>query len=211
MTDVARLGPRLLAAVRGRDLAVSYAGVVIVVAIALSLVPSRVADRFILDSSTNLVNLRQHPPFVLVVSAFVEPAVWHVWIVVPLVWAYGTLQRWLGRGAVLITVVLGHVGTTLFVATVLTAGMVHGRIALAEDRATDVGVSYGLVTVMGLLSLRVPPRWQGWYLAGISLGLVGQLLIVRSFTDLGHLVAWILGLGLALLVGRAQLAIRPSS
>jgi hypothetical protein len=105
-----------------------------------------------------------------------------------------------------VTEVIGHVGATLVVATALTAGIVHGRIALAEVAATDVGVSYGLVTVAGLLAARVSPRVSGAYRALLSAALVGALLFGRSFTDLGHLVGWLLGLGLALLVSRARRA-----
>lgn len=157
------------------------------------------------------MNLRQHPPFVLLVSAFVEPAVWQLWIVVPLVWVYGALQRWLGRGAVLITIVLGHVGSTLFVATMLAAGMVHGRAAAGAEQATDVGVSYGLVTGMGLLALRVSPRWRVRYVAGVSTVVIALLVTGRSFTDLGHAVAWLLGLALAVLVGRGRRAVGDSA
>jgi hypothetical protein len=41
-----------------------------------------------------------------------------------------------------------------------------------------------------------------WYVV-LSVYFVGSLLIVRSFTDLGHLVAWVLGVSLAVLVSRA--------
>jgi hypothetical protein len=181
--------------------------VVVTLAVAVALMPDHQANRFVLDTSTNLVNLRQHPPFVLVVSAFVEPSIQQLWIVVPLVWAIGALQRWLGRAAVIITVVLGHVGATLFVATVLTAGIAHGRIALSEATATDVGVSYGLVAVLGLLSASfVRDFIRRWYLTALTAGLVLALVVGRSFTDLGHLVAWSLGLALALLVHRARTA-----
>ena len=201
-------GRRLVAFVRGRDLAIGYAVVVVVTALWLSLVRAPVADRVILSSSTNLVNLRLHPPFVLAVSAFVEPSIRQLWIVVPLVWALGAPQRWLGRAAVVVTVLLGHVGATLFVATVLTAGIVHGRIALSEATATDVGVSYGLVAVLGLLSAAlVPGARRRWYLAAFTAGFVLALVAGRSFTDLGHLIAWILGLALALLVHRARTAV----
>jgi hypothetical protein len=188
----------------GSDLTVAYAGVVCVLAVALTVLPERVADRFILDSSTNLVNLRTHPPFVLVVSAFVEPTIWQLWIVVPLLVVYGVLQRWLGRAAVVITAALGHVGATLFVATIISAGIAHGKIALSQAEAADVGVSYGLVAAMGLLAAWVPRRWTPWYTAGWSAAFVVALVVGRSFTDLGHACAWSIGLGLAVLVHRAQ-------
>jgi hypothetical protein len=190
--------------VAGSDLALVYAGVVIVLAIALTLVPERVAHRFVLDSSTNLVNLRAHPPYVLLVSAFVEPSIWQLWVVVPLLVVYRELQRWLGRAAVVITAVLGHIGATLFVSTILTAGIAHGRASLSQAHVADVGVSYGLVAALGLLAERVPDRWRHWYSTGFSAVFAFLLVAFRGFTDLGHLCAWLIGLGLAVLVGRAR-------
>jgi hypothetical protein len=188
----------------GGDVGLVYAAAVTALGLALTVLPDQVAARFVLDSSTNLVNLRQHPPFVLVVSAFVEPSVWQLWIVVPMVVVYGLIQRWLGRAAVVISAVLGHVGATLFVATILTAGIAHGRIALAQARATDVGVSYGLIAGLGLLAARVPQRWMPRYALGFSVALATALIVSRSFTSLGHLCAWTIGLALAVLVQRAQ-------
>lgn len=190
----------------GRDAGLVYAGIVLAITVALGLLPGSVADRVVQDSSTNLVNLRRHPPFVLLVSAFVEPSGWDLWVVVPLVWAFGVLQRWLGRAAVLITATLGHVGVTVFVATFLTAGIVHGRVSLSEATATDVGVSYALVTVLGLISARLSRRLVRGYVVLLTLGLIAAVVLGRSFTDLGHLAAWVLGLGLAHLVRRAQSA-----
>ena len=99
---------------------------------------------------------------------------------------------------------MGHIGATLSVATILTAGIAHGRISLAEQHATDVGVSYGLVAVAGLLVARIPRRWARPTAPAVSVTLVGVLLMNRTFTDLGHVVAWLIGLGMALLVLRAR-------
>lgn len=203
MQTAAGLRTQLNRRLAGSDLALVYAGVVAVLAVALTMMPARMANRLVVDSSTNLANLRAHPPFVLVVSAFVEPSVWQLWILVPLLLAYTELQRWLGRAAVVITAVLGHVGATLFVSTILAAGVAHGRIQLSVRNATDVGVSYGLVAVLGLLAARVPRRWRAWYVTGFSVGFVVALIGRRGFTDLGHVSAWAIGLGLAVLVDRA--------
>jgi hypothetical protein len=187
---------------RGRDLAVGYAAVVVAVAIGLAVAPPSVAERVISSGSTNLANLRQHPPFVLVVSAFVEPTLLQLWIVAPLMWALGELQRWLGRAAVVVTVVLGHVAATLFVSTILIAGIAKDRIPFTEATATDVGVSYGLAAALGVLMARFRAV-RGRYVAALSAFFMVLLMIGRSFTDLGHLVAWTIGLSVALIVTRA--------
>ena len=203
----------MLGWLRRRDAAVSYAVVVLVLAVAIGLLPGRLAQRFVINSSTNLANLRSHPPYVLLVSAFVISPLWQVWILAPAVWVYGEIQRWLGRGSVLVVAVLGHVGATLFVATMISAGIAHGQVSLAEARGADVGVSYGLVTAMGLLAARLPVHRRagglGWVTRDVYVGLVSAALVLllvldRSFTDLGHLSAWGIGLSLAWLLVQAS-------
>ena len=189
---------------RGRDVALGYAAVVCTTTLALALVPDAVARKVIFSSSTNLVNLRSHPPFVLVVSAFVEPSVRELWVVLPMLWALGALQRWMGRTVVVISAGLGHVGATLAVSTVLAAGIARNRIAPAEQAATDVGISYGLVAVVGVLAARLTGVRRRWYISGFTADFVAAFLLSRSFTDLGHLFAWLLGLALAALVSRAR-------
>jgi hypothetical protein len=192
------------ASLAGRDVGIGYGALVVVVGLALALASPSVADAVVRGSSTNLDNLRLHPPLVLVVSAVVEPSLWDLWIVVPLVWALGELQRRLGRAAVVVAVALGHVGATLFVATILTAGIAHGRVALSAAAATDVGVSYGLATVLGLLTAGVRPPRRRWFRLVPTVGFIVVLWWDRTFTDLGHLAAWVVGLGLSVLVVRAE-------
>ncbi|WP_088287882.1 rhomboid-like protein [Kineosporia sp. A_224] len=196
--------------VRGRDVAVTYGAVVAVAAVLLQVAPDAVAQEVVLRSSTNLVNLRQHLPFALVVSAFLVPTPAQVLLVVPLVWALGAVQRRLGRGAVVLTAALGHVGATLVVSTMLLAGITHGRVALSVATAPDVGVSYVLVAALGLLTVWAPQgRRRPLVLAGSAV--LGTVLAVdRAFTDLGHLAAWLLGLALASFVGRAARAARET-
>jgi hypothetical protein len=85
----------------------------------------------------------------------------------------------------------------------LTAGIARDRVPLTAASATDVGVSYGLVAVLGLLSARPGWRRRRTYSAILGTGLLAMLLVSRSFTDLGHLVAWLVGLTVALVVRKA--------
>lgn len=67
----------------------------------------------------------------------------------------------------------------------------------------DVGVSYGLAAVGGLLVVRIPRRHLLLYLSLVGAFLIAGLLGFRSFTELGHLTAFVIGLALAQLVRRA--------
>ena len=148
-------------------------------------------------SSTNLVNLRERPLSVLFASAFVISPVAGLWIVVPMVVAYGELQRWLGRVSLFVVAVLGHVGATLFVATMEVTELAKGRVGFSIAVSPDVGVSYGLAAVAGVLVVRVPGAWRRRYVIASLVVIVGQFLILRNFTGLGHLTAWLIGLAVA--------------
>jgi hypothetical protein len=199
---------RLWSFCRGRDLALGYAVVVTVVAVALAIVPRSVHDEVVLQSSTNLNNLRHHPISVLIVSAFVLGSPAELAEIPLLIWAYGALQRWLGRGAAVITGAFGHVGATLFVAVLLAAGITRGRVSPAVGTFADVGVSYGLAAVAGLCTLRVPRRWRTAYLIVLIGILASALVLSHTFTDVGHATAFCIGTSLAVLVSAGHRSAR---
>ena len=197
---------RLLA---GADLAWAYVAVVLVVAVVVRVLPGTRTQDLVLESSTNLDNLRHTPLLVLGASAFVVSSLWGLWILVPLVVAFAAAQRWLGRAATVIVAVLGHVGATLFVAVLLAAGINDGLIDADVARAPDVGVSYGLAAVAGLLVARVPRRRRPWYALGLLAFAVAPLLADPDFTGIGHVTAVLLGFALAVLVNQAAHRARP--
>jgi hypothetical protein len=187
---------------RGADVGWAYAAVVVVVAVVMRLLPGTTTEELVLDTSTNLDNLRHTPLLVLGASAFVVAPPTGLWILVPLVVVFGAAQRWLGRAATVIAAALGHVGVTLFVAVLLAAGIDDGRLSPSLARAEDVGVSYAVATLAGLLVGRVPRRMRPWYAAGLLVLVAGALVIDPDFTDLGHLSAVLLGFAFAVLATR---------
>ena len=117
---------------------------------------------------------------------------------------YGAAQRWLGATATAVVAVLGHVGATLFVAVLLAAGLTHGVLAPEIAEAPDVGVSYGLVAVAGLLAARVPAGWRrrAYVLALLAYCLLPAL-VDPDFSDAGHLTAAFIGVAVAVVSHRA--------
>ena len=201
-----RLRKQLRELWRGCDIAVVYAILVVVVSIVVAVQPPALLRDLVQTSSTNLVNLRQRPLTVLFVSPFVVSPVSGLWIVLPMLVGYGELQRWLGRASVLIVGVLGHVGATLFVATMEITQLAKGRVGFSIAVRPDVGVSYGLAAVAGILVAEVPAPWRRRYLMASLIVIVGQFLILRNFTGLGHLTAWLIGLAMAVPVSHVMRA-----
>jgi hypothetical protein len=192
--------------VRSSDLAIGYAVAVVVIAVVLSLLSKQTHDRVVLDCSTNLVNLRAHPLWVLFASAFVVSSLIGLWQIPLLLLLYAAAQRWVGRAATIVVALIGHVGATLFVATLLTTGIFHGWLARSIARTSDVGISYGLACLTGFLLLQVPRRWRIGYLI-MTLGyFVSPLLYDPNPTSVGHTTALTLGLGVALVADRAATA-----
>ncbi len=191
-----RSARELIELVRGSDLAMIYALLVIIIGVVLATASRATHNRVVAQSSTNLVNLRDHPLSVLFASAFIVSSIAELWQVVLLLPVYAAAQRWVGRVATIVVAAIGHVGATLFVATLLSAGIFHGWLARSVDRTTDVGVSYALACVAGFLVVRVPIRWRVPYLVVALAYFAAPLLFVPSFTAVGHATA--LGLGLSL-------------
>jgi hypothetical protein len=172
----------------------AYAVILVSVSTAMVVLGPRVHDRIISHASTNLHNLSNGRIGTLFGSAFVvEAGPIYVWLP-GLVCLLAVAELLWGSGRLLITFVLGHVGTTLLVALGLTTAIELRWLPGSLSRATDVGMSYGAAAVVGSLTGAIPQRWRpawiGWWLAvGVAVVALG-----RDFTDIGHAVA--LGLGM---------------
>ncbi len=192
--------------IRRSDLALAYAAVVTVIAVALAFASDATHDRVIAETSTNLHNLHDHPLWVLFASAFVVSSLGGLWQLLLLLPLYATAQQWVGRLATIIVAAIGHVGATLFVATLLSAGIFHRWLNRGVARASDVGISYGLAALAGFLVLHVPQRWRTIYLVAALVYFGAPLLFAPSFTAMGHASALLLGLSLAWLAHRVAAA-----
>jgi len=154
----------------------------------------RVRAHVIALASTNLHNLAHGHLATLFGSAFVTDA-GPIWFWLPCLVCLLALAELIWRsGRLALVFVAGHVGTTLLVAAGLTAAIELGWLPLSISRASDVGVSYGAVAVLGALTAAVPRRWRpvwiGWWL---PVGIVSAALSA-DFTDVGHSVALVLGM-----------------
>lgn len=173
-----------------------YAVVLVGVSLTLRLLGPHARDAAVSRMSTNLHNLRHGHIGTLVGSAFVDESdaiyVWLPGLVCLL--ALGELI-WRSTGLV-VAFAVGHIGATLIVAAGLAAALRAGWLPMSVARASDVGVSYGAVCVLGALTASIPSRWRavwiGWWLGVAVVAAVGA-----DFTAFGHILALLLGIRLS--------------
>ncbi|MBS9533067.1 hypothetical protein KIH27_05625 [Mycobacterium sp. M1] len=175
---------------------VTYAVTVATVAVTLLMLEPRSRGQIVTQASTNLDNLRHGRLGTLFSSALVVDAdsgPIYLWLpglvcllaLAELLWRSGRLA------AVFAT---GHVGASLLVAAGLTGAVRLGWLPWTVAFARDVGMSYGAAAVVGALTAAIPRRfraaWIGWWLALA----VGTSVTCVEFTDIGHVVALLLGM-----------------
>ena len=173
---------------------VAYAVTLLLVATTLLVLGPRVQDRVVSHLSTNLHNLAHGHLGTLLGSAFVT-ADGQVYVLLPGLVCLLALAELLWRsGRLVLAFALGHIGATLIVAVGLAAAIKFGWLPISIARASDVGLSYGAMAVLGTLTAAIPPRWRpawiGWWLA-VALVVVAS---GADFTAAGHTVALMLGM-----------------
>ncbi|MUL63500.1 hypothetical protein BOO86_03415 [Mycobacterium sp. CBMA 234] len=174
-----------------------YAVLLIAATVTFRALEPRIQDRVLAYTSTNLHNLAHGHIGTLLSSAFIaDDGLFFLWLpgFVCLLAAAELLWR---SGRLLVVFSVGHVVTTLVVAAGLAVAVEAGWLPWSISRVADVGVSYGVLTVVGALTAAVPARlkpvWLGWWLAGAAAVLAAS----GDFTEAGHVVAFGLGLLIA--------------
>jgi tRNA(Arg) A34 adenosine deaminase TadA len=154
----------------------------------------RILRTLLQSTSTNLHHLASDPLRVLFQSLlWIDGSYWWPYLLIFTVFL-APAERWLGHLRWAAVGLACHVG-----ATYLSEGYLYWAIheSAASSRlidARDVGVSYFVVGIVGVLFYRVPRRWRWGYLA-LAVGLIGGALALRvDFTNIGHLCALFLGL-----------------
>lgn len=135
----------------------------------------------VLFSSLLWIDGRNLEPYLLLFTLFLAPA-----------------ERWLGQLRWLTVGLTAHIG-----ATYLSEGMLYFAIQTRDAaermvQSRDIGVSYFLVGVMGVLTYHIAKPWRWGYL-GALLVIFGFPLITMDkteldFTAIGHFTAILIGL-----------------
>ena len=153
--------------------------------------------RILRHQSTNLFQMSRDAPRVLVLSAFLLDNGRLVTETVIFTLVLAPVERWIGTYRWIATFAAGHVGATL----ATTIGIwLQVREGAGAGRGlvypVDVGVSYGVAAMAGVLAYRLRRPWNLAWLVFIARDVGRAVVATGTFTDWGHLVA--LGIGLAM-------------
>ncbi len=172
---------------------VGYAAVLLAISSAILVLGPHARDVVIERASTNLHNLAHGHLGTLVGSALVVDAgPLYFWLPF-LTCLLALAELHLRTIRLVVAFFVGHIGATLLVAAALAAAVEFGWMPVSITRASDVGMSYGALAVLGAMTAVISGRWRaawvGWWVAaGIATAIIGG-----DFTDAGHTVAVILG------------------
>jgi hypothetical protein len=149
------------------------------------------------NDSTNLHHLASDPLRVLATSLLWLDGYrwWWLYLLVFCVFL-APAERWLGSLRFVIAGLIAHV-----VATFLSEGYLYWQIqeAMVSPRylnARDIGVSYAVAGIIGILTYAIALPWRWLYLLGALGGFAATVAVHPTFTSVGHLVALLTGLAL---------------
>jgi hypothetical protein len=146
------------------------------------------------ERSTNLSHLASDPLHVLVSSLFwIDGGRWLPYLVLFSIF-HATAERWLGAWRWLLVGLSAHVLATYISEGLLAAAIDHGLANPALVDTRDIGVSYFLAGVIGVLTYHVAGRWRWLYLAAVLLVYGLPLLTDLNFTAIGHFSSVLIGL-----------------
>jgi|GEM_PF-468421 len=173
--------------------------IVAVTTLVLRGVDAPTTTRILRHQSTNLFQMSRDAPRVLVLSAFLldngkllMEAAYFTLVVAP-------VERWVGTYRWLATFAAGHIGATLATTVGIWLQVRQG----AEQGLVypvDVGVSYGVAAMAGVLVYRFRRPWNLVWFAVVALDVGAAVISTGTFTDWGHLVAFGIGLAMGPLV-----------
>jgi hypothetical protein len=160
----------------------------------------------VLQASTNVANMLNHPMRSLFVSAFwvTSPALFRPLAGV-VVFVLGAGELCFGAVRTALLFVVGHVGATLTTVAAIAVGVVYGWLPTSAATAVDVGPSYRLAAVAAAVLARATGA-RGRTLVVLFVALALAVLVHGTPTDAGHLIAALLGLSAA----RPRLLFSPS-
>ncbi|WP_329244681.1 rhomboid-like protein [Streptomyces canus] len=186
-----------------------WLAVLFVTTVALHHMSPEFEEEFLRQRSTNIHELSSNPVRVLIASAmWIDGGHWLPYVVLYSVF-HAPAERWLGTARWLAVCAAAHVLATLISEGALLWGIRHGMAPASAVNTLDIGVSYALAGVIAVLVYRIRAPWR--YVYGFAVLVVYGVPLVtgRTFTDLGHFAAVLIGFGCWPLAGGREKARNP--
>jgi hypothetical protein len=191
-----RARPAALAYCRSAPVACVYLSVLVVTTWVLQTSSAQVANRLLLERSTNLHQLARDPVRVLAASAFWLSSTWQLalWAAL-LLGVVASVERRVGGSRTVAVLAAGHVGATLLTAAGLWLALRADAVEHSVVNARDVGPSYAVFAAAAALVYLLDRRLRAPYAAVLAGYAVAATVVSSTFTDFGHLLA--IGIGFA--------------
>ena len=146
------------------------------------------------ERSTNLHHLDTDPVKVLVTSLFwIDGAFWLPYLVMFILF-HAPAERWLGTIRWAIVGLSAHVIATYFSEGLLALAIRDGDATSSLVNVRDVGVSYFLAGVVGVLTYHIAYPWRWLYLGIVVAVFASPLFADITFTEIGHFMSMLVGL-----------------
>ena len=209
LTGVSRVRRAVWAYVRRAPGTYVWLAVLFVTTVALHHMSPEFEREFLRQRSTNIHELSRHPVRVLVASAmWIDGGHWVPYVALYSVF-HAQAERWLGTARWLAVCAAAHVLATLISEGALALAIQDGLAPRSSADTLDVGVSYALAGVAGVLVHRIGSPWRYGYLAGLLVFFGAPLTAAPTFTDFGHFLSVLVGLACYPLVrGRERERVR---
>ncbi|GHE00115.1 rhomboid-like protein [Streptomyces alanosinicus] len=151
-------------------------------------------QHFLRQRSTNIHELSHNPVRVLVASAmWIDSGHWLPYVVLYSVF-HASAERWLGTARWLAVCALAHILASLISELALLMAIRDGMASSSAVNTLDIGVSYALAGVIGVLTYRIAAPWRYPYLLAVLIFFGLPLAEGPTFTDLGHFLSVLVGL-----------------
>jgi membrane associated rhomboid family serine protease len=186
--------PKIKAFIKSAPGTYTYLFVLLITSWVLQTSSNKTVETLLLERSTNLRQLLQDPMRVLFGSAFwVANTGELLFSLLAFTLIATSVERWIGTARTASIFFFGHVGATAIVAVWIWVTLNFTVVNSPITGARDVGSSYGLAALAGLLAFRIS-RPNRWIYLGLGVLLIGtSLFLDPSFTNWGHAFAFGIG------------------
>lgn len=185
---------RVVAYVRGAPGTYVWLGMLFVTTVAVHHMSPAFEQEFLRERSTNISGLSENPLRVLFASAMlIDGGIWLPYLLLYSLF-HAPAERWLGTVRWLVVCLAAHVLATLISEGAVLMAIWEGRAPFSSVDALDIGVSYALAGVMGVLTYRIAMPWRPAYLGVVAAVYTVPLATGGDFTDFGHVIALLIGL-----------------